>query len=130
MRDQGGTLLKSGTGSKSPGILEAPADMAIGKKWRSAFQNLRPDGVLDTNFLEYRVQGYDTVTVPAGTFKAYLVLGVGEARGDAGMTFMESRTWFDPATLRTLRMEWIHRSKGKISAYGATEAVSFKPGAG
>jgi len=128
--DQSGTLLKSGSGSKSPGILEAPADMAVGKKWRNAFQNSRPDGVLDTNFWEYRVQGYDTVTVPAGTFKAYLVIGVGEARGQAGMTFMESRTWFNPANLRILRKEWIHRSNGKISTYGATEAVSFKPGAG
>ncbi len=127
--DQSGTLLKSGSGSKSPGILEAPADMAVGKKWRNAFQNSRPDGVLDTNFWEYRVQGYDTVTVPAGTFKAYLVIGVGEARGQAGMTFMESRTWFNPANLRILRKEWIHRSSGKITSYGATEAVSYKPGA-
>jgi len=128
--DQTGTLLKNAFGSKSPGVLEVPADMAVGKKWRSAFQNLRPDGVLDTNFWEFRVQGYETVSVPAGTFKAYLVIGVGEARGQAGMTFMESRTWVDPATLRRVRGESIHRSNGKITTYGAMELVSFKPGAG
>jgi hypothetical protein len=127
--DQAGTLLKNRSGSKSPGILRVPADMAVGKKWRSAFQNLRPDGVLETNFWEYRVEGYDTVTVPMGTFKAYLVIGRGEARGQTSMTFLESRSWIDPVTMRGLRQESIYRTNGQITTYTITEAVSFKAGA-
>ncbi len=127
MHDQSGTLLKNRFGTKSPGILLAPADMAVGKRWRSAFTNLRPGGLVETNFWGYRVTGYDTITVPAGTFKSYLLVGRGEATSPGGFTTLESRSWVDPATLQFLRHEIIFRNrKGSIVTYEAFELVSFK----
>ena len=125
--DQSGSLLKNRFGTKSPGVLVAPADMAVGKQWRSAFTNLRPDGVLETVFMDYRVTGYDTITVPAGTFKAFLVVGRGAATFPGGFTTLESRSWVDPATLLGLRREIIFRDrKGTIDTYQSSELVSSK----
>ena len=102
--------------------------MAIGKKWKSAFQTLRPDGVTENSFWEYKVKGYETVTVPAGTFKAYYVVGRGEARSSTGTTVMEQKSWFDPASLRRLRFERVFRTSGKITENTIFELVSFTPG--
>ncbi len=125
--DQSGSVLKSRTGTKSPGVLIAPTDMAIGKQWRSAFTNLRPDGVLATTFWEYRATGYDTITVPAGTFKAFVIVGRGAATFPGGYTTLESRSWFDPATLQRLRHDNIDRDRyGTIGRYQSLELVSFK----
>jgi len=124
--DQTGALIKNLDGTHSPGILFEPAEMVVGKKWRSAYQTLRPEGVTETSFWDFRVTGYDTVTVPAGTFKAFLVVGRGEARFPGGITYMESRGWFDPATLQRLRYESIFRNGGKISSYFEVEAVSLR----
>ena len=115
-----------------PGILYAPADMAIGKKWKTAFQIWRSDDVVETAFWEFYVSGYDMVTVPMGTFKSYLVVGRGESRYPGGTTILESRFWFDPASLRYVRNEFIFRkgTTGQIINYYGMELVSFKRGAG
>lgn len=128
--EQTGVLLKNRFGTKSPGILGAPADMAVGKKWRSAFQNLRPDGVLETNYWDNHVVGYDTITVPEGTFKCFLVVSRGQASFPGGLTNMEARSWFDPLTLRRLRAERINRNNGRITENSIVESVSFKRGVG
>lgn len=128
--EQTGVLLKNRFGTKSPGILGVPADMAVGKKWRSAFQNLRPDGVLETNYWDNHVVGYDTITVPEGTFKCFLVVSRGQASFAGGFTTMEARSWFDPGTLRRLRTERINRNNGRITENSIAESVSFKSGAG
>ena len=108
--------------------MQAPADMSVGKKWKSAYQTLRPDGVTENSFWEYQVKGYDTVTVPAGTFRAYYVVGRGEARSPTDITYLEHKSWFDPATLRRVRLERIFRNGGKITENSIFELVSFKPG--
>ena len=105
-----------------------PADIAVGKKFKSAFTNLRPDGVTETNFWEYHVTGYETVTVPEGTFKALHIVGKGEAVSDGNLTHLTSREWIDPATLRAIKAERLFRVGGKIVEFSSTESVSFKRG--
>lgn len=126
--DQTGALLKNNFGSFTPGILIAPADLAVGKKWKSAYQGVTTQGVVETAYWDYHATGYEVVTVPEGTFKAVLVVGRGESRGPDYVTFLESRSWFDPASLRRVRLERIFRNNGKISDWTIFEEVSFKPG--
>ena len=123
---QAGFLVKDRYGTRSPPTLRTPADMAVGKRWRTAYQNTHPNGVVENNFYDCRVVGYDNVTVPEGTFKAFYVVCTGEARGPTYLSVNEVRTWFDPASLRVISSEWAFRSKGALTTHARIESVSFK----
>ena len=100
--------------------------MAVGKRWRTAYQNTHPNGVVENNFHECRVAGYDNVTVPEGIFKAFYVICTGEAHGPTYLSAIEVRTWFDPASLRVISSEWAFRSKGALITHARIDSVSFK----
>ena len=123
---QAGFLVKDQYGTRSPPTLRTPADMAVGKRWRTAYQNTHPNGVVENNFYECRVVGYDNVTVPEGSFKAFYVICTGEARGPTYLSANEVRTWFDPASLRVISSEWAFRSRGALTTHARIESVSFK----
>ncbi len=123
---QAGFLVKDQYGTRSPPTLRTPADMAVGKRWRTAYQNTRPDGGVENSFYECRVAGYETVTVPEGTFKAFQVLCSGEARGKNYRSINELRTWFEPASLRVLSSEWEFGTHGKVNTHARIESVSFR----
>ncbi len=123
---QAGFLVKDQYGTRSPPTLRTPADMAVGKRWRTAYQNTRPDAGIENSFYECRVAGYDTVTVPEGTFKAFQVLCSGEARGKNYRSVNALRTWFEPASLRVLSSEWEFATQGKVNTHARIESVSFK----
>ena len=123
---QAGFLVKDQYGTRSPPTLRTPADMAVGKRWRTAYQNTQPNGVRESNFFDCRVVGYDNVTVPEGTFKAFYVICTGEARGATYLSVNEVRTWFDPASLRVLSSEWAFRTRGVLTTHARIESVSFK----
>ncbi|MCR5885537.1 caspase family protein [Rhizobacter sp. J219] len=102
--DQMGSVLKNSRGVKDPGILMVPSDLALGKRWRSAFTNTVEGQPPATNFYEFRVAAFEEVTVPAGTFKAYRI----ERRGESSLpgvatTFMGGTMWIEPTTMTLVR---------------------------
>lgn len=54
-----------------------PADLFVGKKWRTEFRQSRPGGVTYHFYYDLKVVGRERVTVPAGTFDTFKI----EARG-------------------------------------------------
>ena len=130
--DQMGGVLRNRFGTKDPAHLMAPADIAIGKRWRSAFTNTGRDGTASNNFWEARVVALEDVVVPAGTFKAYRVERQGEARpanGDA-MTFLTATDWIDPRTMLVVRTDIKFRQHGRgtgtVTQYLSEQLVSFE----
>ena len=130
--DQMGGVLRNRFGTKEPAHLMAPADIAIGKRWRSAFTNTGRDGTASNNFWEARVVALEDVVVPAGTFKAYRVERQGEARpanGDA-MTFLTATDWIDPRTMLVVRTDIKFRQHGRgtgtVTQYLSEQLVSFE----
>lgn len=122
----GGVLFNPG-GKKEPIYLRAPAELARGKRWRTAFTNTRPDGVVENAFWDYHVIGLEDVTVPAGTFKAYKVAGEGLARYQDGATNLSELRWINPATMDALRGEVLFRtSRGAVVDYRIYLLVSAK----
>ena len=114
--DQMGGILRNGSGDKDPAHLVAPADIAIGKRWRTAFTNTDSDGKTSNNFWEARVVALEEVVVPAGTFKAYRVERQGEARPAGGpMKFRTATDWIDPETMQVLRTDSFFRQEGRGS---------------
>ena len=59
-----GGVLRNHSGTKDPALLIAPADIAIGKRWRSAFTNTGRDGATSNNFWEHRVVALEDVAFP------------------------------------------------------------------
>lgn len=125
--DQMGAVLVDRFGVKSPGSIIAPADIAVGKHWRTVFTNTRRNGATTTNFWEFRVVALEDMTVPAGTFRAFRVEGKGEARGTLDLTFMAQTRWIDPATMIYIRLDRLFRSaRGSITEYSSDQLVSVK----
>ena len=130
--DQMGGILQNSSGTKDPAHLLAPADIAIGKRWRTAFTNTGPDGSVSNTFWEAHVVAFEDVVVPAGTFKAYRVERRGEARPVAGsdMTFLLATDWIDPEKMQVLRTDFFYRkagrSSGTVSLYQSEQLVAFE----
>lgn len=125
--DQMGTTMRDRFGVKKPGIIVAPADMAVGKRWRTAFTNTARNGATTTTFWEFRVVALEDVTVPAGMFRACKVEGKGEARGALTLTFLTQTRWVDPATMISVRFDVLFRpASGGVSEYSSDRLVSLK----
>ncbi|MCR5885536.1 caspase family protein [Rhizobacter sp. J219] len=112
--DQMGTVIKNRRGVKDPGYLMVPADLAVGKRWQSAFINrMNPNSKGSTNYYEFRVVALEEVTVPAGTFKAFRIERSGEARPPGQPSvFMDGTMWVDPATMMMVRNDISYRGPG------------------
>jgi hypothetical protein len=101
--DQMGGILRNRFGVKDPAVIGAPADIQVGKRWRSAFNNTGLGGRTARSFYEHRVAALEEVEVPAGRFKVFRI----EARGEAVLPdrsrLLETTTWIDPATMTMVR---------------------------
>jgi hypothetical protein len=125
--DQMGSVLKNRFGVKDPGILMAPADLALGKRWRSAFTNTQPGGLKLSNFYDFRVTAFEEVTVPAGTFNAFRVERHGLARAQNGPgSQISGTTWIDPITMFPIRNDMLFRTKGVITEQSSDRLVRIK----
>ena len=103
--DQMGSVLRDRFGTKNPGILKVPADIAVGKRWRTAFTNTGPDGVAVTFYYDFRVDALEEVRVPAGEFRAFRLVGNGESSTPNRQLALYSATWVDPTTMLPIRWD-------------------------
>jgi len=104
--DQMGGIVRNRFGTKEPAVLAAPADLQVGKRWRSAFTNTRQGWPTPSrNYYEHRCVALEEIDVPAGRFKAFRI----EARGEAVLpdraAALEGVTWIDPATMLPVRQD-------------------------
>lgn len=108
---QTGVVIFNRTGRKDPGVLVAPSELQVGKRWRSAFTNVRvPGAPAARNFYEHRVVALEEVQVPAGRFRAYRIEARGESIAPAQAVRLGNTTWIDPATMTAVRVEVRHTS--------------------
>ena len=124
--DQMGGVLLNETGRKEPPLASAPGDLAVGKRWRSAFVNTDPSGKRTANFYDFKVLAFEEISVPAGRFMAYKVERVGEARADDKYVVLTGMSWIDPTTMYAVRNDMMFRSGGKITAHWSDVLVSAR----
>jgi len=103
--DQMGGMLLNRFGAKDPALLGSPADLQVGKRWRSAFTNTRPGGPGARSFYEHRCAALEDLEVPAGRFKAFRVEAQGESVLQDHVRLLETVHWVDPATMTVLRQD-------------------------
>jgi hypothetical protein len=102
---QNDALVKNWSGEKTPPIIEVVADMALGRRWRSAFVN-RSGGVDYPNYYDSRVVAVEDLATPMGTFRTYRVKHRGESTYPDGKVLLLARTtWVDASRARVLAGE-------------------------
>lgn len=119
-----GNVLRNRFGVKNPGILNSPADIAVGKKWRSSFTNTAEGSVPTNNFWDAHVIALEEITVPAGKMQAFRVERNGKAVGRDGVSILQGTQWIDPKTMRVIRNDILFRLNGKITENSSTQLVS------
>jgi len=130
IQDQMGNLIKNRYSTKDPFNLVAPSDLALGKKWHTAFRSTNPAGEVSTVYYDYKVTALENVTVPAGTFTAFRIEGNGFAFGARSSTPNEVVYWIDPRTFFAIKSITKFGRPGSMLAYDIEELVSFAPGPG
>ena len=128
--DQMGGVLKSKSGIFSPAILTAPADLALGKKWRSAFQQTTSSGLSGFTYLDYAVVALEDVQLMGRGVKVFRVSGRGFFNINGGGSLqLEQSLWIDPSTMRVVRTDRLYRGNGRIFENSSTlmvDSVSAK----
>ncbi len=97
-------------GAKDPAVVAAPADLQLGKRWRSAFTNTPAGGPAARNFYDHRVVALEDVAVPAGRFRAFRIESDGESISPRGALRMHTVLWVDPATMAVVRQDVRHQA--------------------
>jgi hypothetical protein len=123
--DQMGGLLKNSFGVKDPAILQVPADIAEGKKWRSVFTNTNINGVT-RNYYDFQVVALEDLATSMGTIRAFKVQANGEANGRNNYTVMTNTLWIDPRTMHIIRSDRQFRENGRIIEFTSTVMTSMK----
>lgn len=103
VRDQQGALHLSPLGRADPALMQAPADIALGKHWRSAFELQPPQGGRWQGFYEARVTALEDIDLPAGRWRAFRVELRGEVQRPEGPLTLDETLWLDPVTLHRVR---------------------------
>lgn len=102
---QGEARVKDNFGEKRPPIVELVADMAVGRRWRSAFSN-RAAGVEYRSFYDSRVVALEDLTTPMGTLRCFRVEHRGEAAyPDGRLRLLRRTTWVDSTRGRVMRSD-------------------------
>ena len=102
-----------------------PAELFVGKKWRTMFKQSRAGGLVYTFRYDLKVVGRETVTVPAGTFDCFKI----EARG-FNMQLnarLERNIWVAPGVSGDIAHEILVRLRnGVIEQNDRQELLSFR----
>lgn len=102
--DQMGSLIQDDSGIKDPPMLMVPADIALGKKWQTAFQN-KVRGYQARVFADLRVLALEDLEIPGARIQTYKVgidgyASIGSVNGRYTGTL-----WIEPRTMRLVRYD-------------------------
>jgi len=119
-----GNTLKHLTGTFNEPRQFYPAELYIGKRWKTEFRQERDNGLRYTFRYKLQVVGREKITVPAGTFDAYRI----EAEGfnmQLGAS-LKRKIWVVPGISADIASETLVRLRnGTINQYDRQELVKF-----
>lgn len=123
--DQMGGILRNRFGSKSPALMAVPAELQLGRRWRTAYVNTMEGRPPVRSYYDARVAAVEEIEVPAGRFVAYRIEMRGEARWPGGTRDLRLEVWVEPATLLQLRQHVIqHDPTGRVVEHTTDELVA------
>ena len=124
--DYFGNVLKAPNGWRYTGAQFYIQEYLIGKRWATRFR-IDHGGFTSENHFELKVAARENITVPAGTFDAFRVDGVGWSIASMGGSVnVLVRYWVAPVVRRNIAGEMFKRhSGGKVLANERQELVAY-----
>ena len=130
VRDPMGNVLKNRRGefadSQGGGAQFYVSEYSIGKKWTARYRRKAPDGIESSTEIDFKVVAKEKITVPAGEFEAFKVVGKGYSTRGATLDYVY---WIAPDKVRrVLAYEDTTRGEksGRIVWSERFELVSFR----
>ena len=100
VRDQMGNTLRGRTATFDIGVLQTPADLHVGKRWRSsAWGRVRPNDPPFLQHMDFRTVELRPLETPAGRFMAFKVVAEGDRIFPNQPLKMRTEYWVDAATM-------------------------------
>jgi uncharacterized caspase-like protein len=103
-----------------------PQEFAVGKRWTTRYEVTDSKGVTFTAEMAIRIVAREEVTVPAGTFNAFLLDGRGENSNPAGPVEFRVKRWYVPEFQRPVAREQVNRRDDKVIFTQRLELLSYK----
>jgi hypothetical protein len=112
LSDTMGNVVRNLRGGMSTPRQFYPAELFVGKKWRTLFKQSRPNGLVYAYYYDLKVVAKETITVPAGTFETYKI----EARGynETLGARLERNIWVAPGISADIAHETFVRLRNGI----------------
>ena len=124
--NQMGGLLKDDSGEKDPPIQMVPADISLGKKWRSVFQN-RIYGYTATVNVNFKTVALEDLDIPGAKLKTYKVDMEGSAFVNGLRGRFHGHLWIEPTTMRLVRYDRNLRAATAILDSSSQVVVDYVP---
>jgi uncharacterized caspase-like protein len=125
LSDTMGNIVANPRGGLSTPRQFYPAELFVGKHWRTMFKQSRASGAIYTFQYDLKVVGRETITVPAGTFDTFKI----EARGynmQLGAR-LERNIWVAPGVSGDIAHETLVRLRnGSVEQNDRQELVSYR----
>jgi hypothetical protein len=124
-----GNNVRLADGRKVKGAQNYPQELTLGKRWSTRFMTTFPNGTSVAAEFNFVVAARENVTVPAGTFNAYRIDGVGYSRTPKGQAVqIENQRYLAPDHCRLpVAVVELRKAQGTLLFGERGELVSFKP---
>jgi uncharacterized caspase-like protein len=101
------------------------ADYSLGKRWTARHRLTNAAGSWDAQ-IEYRVVAKESFTLPAGTFEAFRIEGIGWSQGERYGVNLYNQFWISPEVRREIANETKQRlATGKIVKHERHELTGY-----
>lgn len=101
-----------------------PEELQVGKKWQAGWLSVHPKRGKEIFDMNFRVTKFESVTAPAGTFRAFVVEGKGWINGQGPSRRLELRRWVVPGLNFYVRAERVVKRLGNFVITERQEMVS------
>jgi hypothetical protein len=125
-----GNNIRLADGRVVKGAQNYPQELSVGKRWQTRFTTTFPNGTSVAAQFTFTIAARENVTVPAGTFNAFRIDGIGHSTAPNGhAVLIENRRYLAPEHCRLpVIFQELRRMQGKLMFAERGELVSFKPG--
>ena len=121
-----GNPVKLSDGTRYTDAQHHIAEYSLGKRWTARHRLVKPNGSTYDSEIEYRVVARERITVPAGTFEAFHIEGVGWSQSDKYGVNVYNQFWISPEVRRYITHESRTRfASGKLSKHERYELTGY-----
>lgn len=121
-----GNPVKLADGTRYTDAQHQVAEYSLGKRWTARHRLTTPNGAKYESQIDYRVVAREQVTLPAGTYEAFRVEGIGWSQGEKFGVNVYNLFWISPEVRRVIAHETKQRlQNGKILKHERYELTGF-----